>query len=122
VKTTITAAGLVAVAATASAQSSLTLYGVVDLGIRYVKNGNASVTSLASGGNNTSRIGLRGSEDLGDGLRAGFQLESGLNADTGTPQDSSRFWNRRSTVSLLRSLGELRLGRAYTVTYLGYED
>ncbi|HET7526790.1 MAG TPA: porin [Burkholderiaceae bacterium] len=118
----VTAAGLATLAATASAQSSLTLYGVVDLGVRYVKNGDASVTSLASGGNNTSRFGLRGSEDLGDGLRAGFQLESGINADSGTPQDATRFWNRRSTVSLLGSLGELRLGRDYTVTYLGYEE
>ena len=121
-KTFATVAALATVCATASAQSSVTLYGVVDLGLRHVNNGGASVTSVASGGNNTSRIGLRGSEDLGDGLRAGFQLESGLNADTGAQQDATRFWNRRSTVSLLGSRGELRLGRDYTVTYLGYEE
>lgn len=117
-----TLAGLTAICAAATAQSSVTLYGVVDLGVRYVKNGDASVTSLSSNGNNTSRIGVRGIEDLGDGLKAGFQLESGLSPDTGTQQDPTRFWNRRSTVSLLGSLGELRLGRDYTVTYLGYED
>jgi predicted porin len=122
VKRIATLASLTAICATASAQSSVTLYGVVDLGARYVKNGDASVTSLSSNGNNTSRLGFRGVEDLGDGLRAGFQLESGLSPDTGTQQDPTRFWNRRSTVSLLGSLGELRLGRDYTVTYLGYED
>jgi predicted porin len=115
-------AGLSAICATAAAQSSLTLYGVVDLGVRYVKNGDASVKSLSANGNNTSRLGVRGIEDLGDGLTAGFQLESGLSPDTGASSDATRFWNRRSTVSLLGSWGELRLGRDYTVTYLGYED
>ena len=117
-----TLAGLAALCAGAAAQSSVTLYGVVDLGLRYVKNGDASVKSLASNGNNTSRFGVRGVEDLGDGLMAGFQLESGLSPDTGTPQDPTRFWNRRSTVSLFGRFGELRLGRDYSVTYLGYED
>jgi predicted porin len=115
-------AGLATIGTTASAQSSLTLYGLLDLGVRYVKNGDASVKSLSSNGNNTSRLGVKGFEDLGDGLRAGFQLESGLNPDTGTQQDATRFWNRRSTLSLLGAAGELRLGRDYTVTYLGYED
>jgi predicted porin len=122
VKRIATGVGLAAVCAAAAAQSSVTLYGLVDLGLRYVKNGDASVKSLASNGNNTSRFGVRGVEDLGDGLRAGFQLESGLAPDTGTPQDPNRFWNRRSTLSLLGGFGELRLGRDYSVTYLGYED
>ena len=115
-------AGLTAISATAAAQSSVSLYGVLDAGARYVKNGDVSAKSLSSNGNNTSRIGLKGFEDLGDGLRAGFQLESGLTPDTGAQSDATRFWNRRSTVSLLGSFGELRLGRDYTVTYLGYED
>lgn len=122
VKRILTLAGGAALCAAASAQSSLTLYGVVDLGVRYVKNGDASVKSLSSNGNNTSRLGLRGVEDLGDGLRAGFQLESGLSPDTGATSDSTRFWNRRATVSLLGPWGELRLGRDYTPTYLGFED
>jgi len=115
-------AGLAIVATTASAQSSLTLYGLLDLGVRYVKNGDATVKSLSSNGNNTSRLGVKGFEDLGGGLRAGFQLESGLTPDTGAQSDATRFWNRRSTLSLLGPFGELRLGRDYTVTYLGYED
>jgi predicted porin len=117
-----TLAALAAISATAAAQSSVSLYGVLDVGIRYVKNGDVSADSLSSNGNNTSRLGVKGFEDLGDGLKAGFQLESGLTPDTGTQSDATRFWNRRSTVSLLGSLGELRLGRDYSVTYLGYED
>lgn len=117
-----TLAALAALSGAASAQSSLTLYGLLDLGVRHVKNGGASVDSLSSNGNNTSRLGVRGREDLGDGLAAGFQLETGLTPDTGAVSDASRFWNRRSTVSLFGRFGELRLGRDYSVTYLGYED
>jgi len=113
---------LAAVSAAASAQSSVTLFGVVDAGVSYVKNGDEKMTSASSNGLNTSRIGLRGIEDLGDGLKAGFWLESGFSPDTGTTSDSNRFWNRRSTVSLIGNFGEVRLGRDYTPTYLGYTD
>ena len=115
-------AGAASMCVGAAAQSSVSLYGVVDMGLRHVRNGDAATVSLSANGNNTSRIGLRGIEDLGEGLKAGFQLESGLNPDTGTSSDATRFWNRRSTVSLFGSLGELRVGRDYSVTYLGYEE
>lgn len=113
---------LVVASATAAAQSSVNLYGALDVGARYVKNGDDKIKSLSSNGNNTSRLGVKGIEDLGDGLKAGFQLETGLTPDTGAQSDATRFWNRRSTVSLLGSFGELRIGRDYSVTYLGYED
>jgi predicted porin len=115
-------AGAASLCMGAAAQSSVTLYGVVDLGLRHVKNGDNSVSSLSSNGNNTSRIGFKGVEDLGDGLKVGFQLESGLTPDNGASSDSTRFFNRRSTLSLYGSLGELRVGRDYSVTYLGFED
>ena len=115
-------AGAASLCLGAAAQSSVSLYGVVDLGLRQVKNGDAGAFSVSSNGNNTSRIGVKGTEDLGGGLKAGFQLESGLNPDTGTASDATRFWNRRSTLSLIGSFGELRVGRDYSVTYLGYED
>jgi predicted porin len=115
-------AGAASMCLGAAAQSSVTLYGVVDMGLRHVKNGDASASSLSSNGNNTSRIGFKGVEDLGDGLKVGFQLESGLTPDNGASSDATRFFNRRSTLSLYGSLGELRLGRDYSVTYLGYED
>lgn len=119
-----TLALLAAASAAASAQtSSVTLFGILDAGVRHVKNGDDSITSQSSNGLNTSRFGVRGLEDLGGGLQAGFWLESGLNPDTGTTSDGSRFWNRRSTVSLISSsLGEVRLGRDYTPTYTGYAD
>jgi len=115
-------AALAAISAGASAQSNVTLFGVLDAAGRYVKNGDNKTYSLASGGINTSRLGVRGYEDLGDGLKAGFWLETGLNVDSGTQSDSTRFWNRRATVSLIGNFGELRLGRDFTPTYLGYSD
>jgi len=117
-----TLALLSALGAAASAQSSVTLFGIVDVGVRRVENGDNSVYSLSSNGANTSRIGLRATEDLGDGLKAGFWLESGLNPDTGSTSDSTRFWNRRSTVSLRGKFGEVRLGRDKTPTYTVIDD
>jgi predicted porin len=100
----------------ALAQSSVTLFGVVDVAARQVKNGSAgSQKQLASGSNATSRWGLRGVEDLGGGLSARFHLESQINLDTGTA-DTTRFWGRRATVSLAGGFGEVRMGRDYTPT------
>ncbi|WP_372525751.1 porin [Piscinibacter sp.] len=115
-----TLAGLAVISASAAAQSTVTLYGLLDVGVRDVKNGDLSVKSLSSNGNNTSRLGVKGTEELGDGLKAGFQLETGFTPDTGVQSDATRLWNRRATVSLFQKLGEVRLGRDYTVTYLGY--
>lgn len=111
-----------AISGGAYAQSSVTLFGIVDEAARYVKNGDLKMKSLASGGINSSRLGVRGVEDLGDGLKAGFWLETGLNPDSGTQSDGTRFWNRRSTVSLMGNFGEVRLGRDFTPTYTGYTD
>ena len=100
-----------------AAQSSVTLFGVMDASARQVKNGSAGTQEqLASGGLATSRFGLRGVEDMGGGLRAGFHLEAGIAADTGNAD--AKFWGRRATVSLLGSWGELRLGRDYNPTAL----
>lgn len=117
-----TLAVLATLAATASAQSSVTLFGVVDLAVRNVKNDDTTLKSLASGGINSSRLGVRGTEDLGGGLLAHFWLEHGFSADTGSLTDSTRFWNRRSTVGLSGGFGEVRLGRDFTPTYTGYGD
>jgi predicted porin len=115
-KSLLTFAALAGLSSTALAQSSVTLFGIIDAAARQVKNGSAgSQKQLASGSSSTSRFGLRGNEDLGGGLRAGFHLESQVNVDTGTA-DTTRFWGRRATVSLLGGFGELRLGRDYTPT------
>ena len=108
---------LALIAGGASAQSSVTLFGVADAGIRHSKtDGVGSVSSLVSGAFSSSRWGLRGVEDLGGGMLASFWLESFLSLDTGatTPEG----FQRRSTVSFAhRDFGELRAGRDYTPTH-----
>ena len=100
----------------ASAQSSVTLYGTIDLNGKYVKNdGSSRRYSMSQDGINSSQLGFNGVEDLGGGLKAGFVLLAGVNADTGTT--NSKFFNRRSTVSLMGGFGEVRLGRDYTPTF-----
>lgn len=113
------AALLLASSAAASAQSSVTLFGIVDLGLRHVSNeGVGALNSMASGGSATSRFGLRASEDLGGGLSAGFHLESGIAADTGASTTANQFFDRRATVSLVsKTLGELRAGRDFVPSY-----
>jgi predicted porin len=114
----IAAAGLFA-APLVQAQGNITVYGIVDLAARSVDNqGPGSQESLVSGSASTSRLGLRGTEDLGGGLSVSFNLEHGLSADTGEPAGGNRFWDRRATVSLAsKNLGELRLGRDYVPSY-----
>ena len=119
-KTLFALAALGAFAGAASAQSTVQLFGTVDLAARYVKNGDVKRSDLASNGNSTSRLGVRGTEDLGGGLKAGFWLEAAVNPDSGTA-DSSRFWGRRSTVSLMGDFGEVRLGRDKMPTQLAFE-
>ncbi len=106
----------------AAAQSSVTVFGIVDLAARHVGNeGRGSVSSLVSGSHATSRLGFRGSEDLGGGLSAGFHFESGIAADTGSSTTATQFFDRRSTVSLLeKRFGELRLGRDFVPTYVNW--
>lgn len=105
----------------AVAQSSVTLFGVLDASARYVKYSGKSVQLLGTDGLSSSRLGVRGVEDLGNGLKASFWLESAVNPDTGTV-DSTRFWGRRATVSLIGEFGEVRLGRAKTSARLHIDD
>lgn len=103
------------VSAGAYAQSSVTVFGIVDANVRYVKNSNlSSNVTMNSGGLSTGRLGFRGVEDLGGGLKAGFWLESDVLADTGNTSPTGKFFQRRSTVSLMGNFGELRLGRDFS--------
>ena len=113
-----TTLGLISVAGA----QGVTVGGIADAGLRVVKNQDrGSQTTLASGGNSTSRLFVRGSEDLGNGLSAGFHLEHGLNLATGTAASSTQFWDRRSTVSLIsQAAGELRLGRDFVPSYVNW--
>ena len=103
----------------AQAQSNVTLFGIADAAVRHVNNEYlGSVNSLVSGSGSTSRIGFRGVEDLGGGTSASFHLEHGLILDDGTAASATKFWDRRSTVSLTNNtFGEVRLGRDFIPTY-----
>jgi predicted porin len=117
-KSLLALAALTAFAGVASAQSSVTVFGGIDLAARNVKNGPAgSLKTLSSDGNYSSRLGFRGVEDLGGGLKAGFWLEAGLAADGGGLGSPTAIWNRRATASLMGDFGEIRLGRDYTPTF-----
>ena len=118
-KTLLALAALTAFAGVASAQSSVTLFGIVDLSINNVKNGNLSQKLLSSNQLNSNRLGFRGVEDLGGGMRAGFWLEGAMSNDdgTGTATGGGQNWQRRSTVSLMGGFGEVRLGRDYTPSF-----
>jgi predicted porin len=124
---------MMAAAGAASAQSSVTLFGVIDATVEHASAsgpGSSSLTQLTNSGYNASRIGIRGTEDLGHGVSASFWLEGGLNNDDGsaggaiaggnqglTTSSSGLNFNRRSTVSLSGDWGEWRLGRDYTPSY-----
>lgn len=101
----------------ALAQSSVQIFGTVDLNLTSTKAGGTSNNAMDQGANIfPSRFGFRGTEDLGGGLSASFWLESAFLADTGQLQGA--FFSRRSTLSLAsQSLGELRMGRDYTPTF-----
>jgi predicted porin len=103
----------------AGAQAQVTLFGVADVAVRRVDNeGRGHTQSMVSGSNSTSRLGFRGTEDLGGGLFAGFHLEHGIALDVGSPANSALFFDRRSTVSLgSRAWGELRAGRDFVPSY-----
>ena len=110
------------VSLTAAAQSSVTVFGVLDAAARYTKSSGKTLKSLGSDGLSSSRLGFRGVEDLGGGLKAGFWIEAAVATDTGAQGDALRFWNRRSSVSLMGNFGELRLGRGKTSARLHLDD
>ncbi len=98
-------------AAPAFAQSSsVTLYGILDIGLNHTSNKDGSnLNELRSGNAFSSRFGFRGREDLGSGLSAMFNLESGLSLDTGAA--SSTFWNRQSWVGVaMQGVGQVTAG------------
>lgn len=116
-KKSLIALAVLAAAGAASAQSSVSLYGLVDVYAGNVKNtiaipGSKAQTAVNSSGLNNSRWGLRGSEDLGNGLKANFVLESGFNTDDGTAAGAS--FGRKATVGFSSGFGSVELGRNYT--------
>lgn len=96
----------------ALAQSSVTIYGSMDLSMPWISDvRGSSVRRMDAAIAQPDLWGLRGTEDLGGGLRASFDLENGFLADTGSPISSERFFNRASWVGLDGAFGAVRLGR-----------
>ncbi|SAL85911.1 gram-negative porin domain protein [Caballeronia arvi] len=102
----------------AHAQSSVTLYGIVDNGIEYQNGGQGSAVRAVSSGLFASVYGLRGREDIGGGYHVNFQLEQGFSGVTGAATDPTAAWNRLAWVSMKGPFGELRIGRQKKPEYL----
>lgn len=105
------------------AQSSVTLYGVLDEGINYNSNaGGGRLYSLTSGGLQASRWGLRGTEDLGGGMKAIFVLENGFDISSGKLGQGGLMFGRQAYVGLSSNVGTVTLGRQYdsVVDYVGW--
>ena len=110
-----------AAATTASAQSSVQLYGLIDVSVgQFEAAGGTNTKAVANGNMTTSHIGFKGTEDLGGGLSARFQIESFLRADTGEAGrfGADTFWARNAYVGLAGSLGGLYLGRNTTTLFV----
>ena len=110
-KKTLLALAAIAASSAVFAQSSVTLYGVVDASVESVK-GTDTVTRVSSDNLASSRLGFKGTEDLGGGLKANFVLEAALAVDTGATKD--RFFDRAAWVGVSGGFGELRFGRQDT--------
>ena len=119
-------AALTAFTGAVSAQSNVTMYGRVDLSV----NKGVGTADKAISNGSGSRLGMRGSEDLGGGMAAIFIIETRFDADTGAAQSfnvlmpsgtttGNRFWGARSLVGLKGGFGQLTLGREYTTAFLG---
>ncbi|MDP2017745.1 porin [Hydrogenophaga sp.] len=125
-KKSLIALAVLASAGAAQAQSTVTLYGLADIWVGSTKatatvggvSSSARTTRIDGAGFNTSRFGLKGSEDLGGGLKANFQLEQGYNSDTGTVGATGFAFNRQAWVGLSGGFGEVQLGRVWT----SYDD
>ena len=123
-KSLLALAVLTAISGAASAQSSVTLYGKVDLGLVYDAGGaHGKSIRVSSGVTGGSRIGFKGVEDLGGGLKASFQLETGFCADSaaGAPNfctGSNNFMGRQAYGALSGAFGQLSAGRQYSLGFV----
>lgn len=111
-------AALSSLTAGAFAQNT-TIYGRFNVSVERMKSAGVTSTELR---NNSSRIGFKGTEDLGGGLKAGFQLEHGFNVDTGAATQGTAIWARQSEVNLGGSFGTIRLGNFASEAYFATAD
>ncbi|WP_175870064.1 porin [Burkholderia sp. BCC0397] len=120
-------AASVSICAPAWAQSTITLYGIVDTGVEFFTHASPTGGAMLrlptiSGGDLPSRWGLRGEEDLGGGIKAVFMLESGFAMSTGTSLQNGRLFGRQSFVGIKGEWGQLTVGRQMTMTIYGMAD
>ncbi len=112
------AATVVTATAVQAGETSVQVYGLIDAGIDYTTHANAagnSAVRVISGGKNTSRWGIKGSEDLGGSLKAVYGLEGGILLDTGA--SDGVLFKRQAFVGLEGELGRIIIGRSFTTTY-----
>ena len=114
-KSLLALAALTAFTGAVSAQSNVTMYGRIDLAVGKAVGTNQKALGNGSG----SRLGLTGSEDLGGGMAAIFNIEHRFDADTGANSSATRMWSARSIVGLKGAFGQVVLGREYTTAFLG---
>jgi len=114
-KKSLIALAVMAASGAAMAQSTVTLSGKANIGFTKNEGQKAQMTGGSDGSD--SRIIIRGSEDLGGGLKANFHFEHGFKPDTGTPD--ATFWQRQAWVGMNGGFGEVRLGRQYTLGFFG---
>lgn len=132
VLTSLITAGFAMVAGVAHAQSSVTLYGLVDVAVDNVHKeaglnifnqpaANSTVTRVSPSISAQSMIGFKGVEDLGQGYKASFVLEGQFSGDTGAQNgQDSRMWGRQAYVGLTTPVGEVRLGRQYAPIFYAF--
>lgn len=123
----IAAAAAALSASAAHAQSSVAVYGIFDAGVEYLSHANVAGQSLTrmpslAGGMFPSRLGFRGTEDLGGGLNAIFALENGFQPDTGAVNQGGRFFGRQAWAGLSGAWGAFTAGRTYNMIYLSTFD
>lgn len=117
-KLVITLAVLGASAGAAQAQSNVTIYGALDSYVESGNNGQTTVNRVQSGGATPSRIGFKGAEDLGGGLKAIFSLETGINVDDGSAAQGGLLFGRQAYVGLAGNFGTVTAGRQYTPFFM----
>jgi predicted porin len=119
----IAAATLLTLSGMTHAQTSVSIYGIVDAGLVRESGGpDGNVTALGGGVASGSRLGFRGKEDLGGGLSANFLLENGFNSDNGTLGQGGLLFGRQMYVGLSGDFGAVRMGRQYSPYYLALRD
>ena len=123
------ALGILAASTSAAwAQSTVQLYGIMDVGLRATTNAavGSSKKTVVPGGMSQSRLGINVTEDLGGGLKATFNLEHGFASDTGAIQSfesgATPFWSRQANVELSGSFGAVRLGKWFPDSYFATAD